>query len=147
MQLSTALDRLKEAFKRAGSQLGGGIIKHGDMPLERLDDGKAASPLMDAFENDAEYLFRFDVPGATEKNAEVHFTEGRTLSVYVKSVADKKDLKATETGFNTDWSRTVRLPDSADTDRATSSVRNGVLTVRVPKAATPAPKRITVKTE
>lgn len=44
------------------------------------------------------------------------------------------------------WSRTVQLPESADTDKVSALLDNGVLYLRIPKVAEGRPRQVHVKT-
>ncbi len=45
-----------------------------------------------------------------------------------------------------EFSRSLRMPDPLDADKAEATVENGVLTLRIPKSEEARPKVITVKT-
>ena len=147
---NSLIDRVKTAFRKFSDQLSGDatIVKRDDLSPQSLEDRPLASPAMDAFENDEEYLFRFDVPGATPKNTEVHFGADRTLAVYVRNERINGKGTALFGEFEqSDWYRAVTLTENADGDRATSAVKDGILTVRVPKLKAPARRLIPVKAE
>ena len=42
------------------------------------------------------------------------------------------------------WSRTIQLPENADTNQLVASLDNGVLTLRIPKAAETQPRQVAV---
>lgn len=150
MDFGNIIERIKGAFRRAGDQLSGdtAIVKRDEISPESLEDRPLASPAMDVFEDDKEYLFRFDVPGATAKNTEIHFGANRNLAVYVRNErANEKGMALFGEFEESDWYRAVTLTENADGDRATSTIKDGTLTVRVPKLKSPAPKFILVRAE
>jgi len=150
MEFGNMFERIKGAFRRADAQIGGdsAMVKRGDLAPESLEDRPMCSPAMDVFENDKEYLLRFDVPGATPKNTEVHFGSDHNLTIYVRNEGGSGKGTALFDEFeSSDWYRAVKLTHSADGDRASSIVKDGILKVRVPKHQSPAPKLIPVKAE
>lgn len=150
MDFGNMLERIKGAVRRAGAQISGdsAMVKRGNLSPESLEDRPLSSPAMDVFENDKEYLLRFDVPGATPKNTEVHFGSDHNLTIYVRDVGGNGKGPALFAEFEaSDWYRAVKLTHNSDGDRASSVVKDGILTVRVPKHQTPAPKLIPVKAD
>jgi HSP20 family protein len=148
MELYKFIDKAKDALRRASDRLSGSSapVREGSLSPESLENRPLAKPAMDAFENDEEYLLRFDAPGATPQNSEIVFSENRTLTVYVRNEAvGREETPLFEQYRSTDWYRAVQLPDNAEGGKAKSSVRDGVLTVRVPKRERPAPRLIPVR--
>ena len=103
-------------------------------------------PTFEVRETKDAYVFKADVPGIPEKDIAVHMT-GNVLTV-----SGERKQESTQEGERYfalgraygQFSRSFSLPDSADGERATADVKDGVLTLRVPKKAEVQPRRITV---
>jgi HSP20 family molecular chaperone IbpA len=107
-----------------------------DVQREGLSHRPVATPPVDAYESNDEWILRADVPGARPDNTTVWFDprEGLTVHVQPHPPLNGKDALFREY-VPADWYYAVQLPDWLDGARAESSVANGVLTVRVPKQA------------
>jgi HSP20 family protein len=87
-----------------------------------------------------------EVPGLTDKDIKL------TLNQEVLSISGERDVKAPE-GYSAhrqerlavNFSRSFALPCRVDADRTTASVKNGILTVTLEKAADAMPRQIAVK--
>ena len=87
-----------------------------------------------------------EVPGLSEKDVSVAIEQD------VLSIAGERHVQAPE-GYSIHrqergdfkFSRTVTMPCKVDADKAMATVRNGVLTVALPKAPEAQPKRIEVR--
>jgi HSP20 family molecular chaperone IbpA len=91
-------------------------------------------PRVDVFESDAEYLLVADVPGAAKDTVDVRFEEGELA------------IEAPRAGLTgVSYRRAFALPEGVDADRIDASLANGVLSVRVPKAASRRARRIEIR--
>ena len=149
MDAGNIFQKIKNAVVRAGDQIRSddAIVKRDGSSLENMDDRALDTPAMDVFENEKEYLFKFDVPGATPKDTEVHVSDDRVLTVHVRPDGEKGRAAIFGDPGQSDWYRAVRLTPSAAGDKASSSVKNGILTVRIPKAEAPKARVIPVTAE
>lgn len=98
--------------------------------------GRAALPALDLFENERELRLVLDVPGATPSNTHVAWNDLDTLSVFVQRRAAPPGSPRLSELDERDGYREIALPPDADVARARANVRDGVLTVRVPKRRT-----------
>jgi HSP20 family molecular chaperone IbpA len=130
-----------------------GLVRNGDQEvqvqthgtrLEQLGGLPVATPVVDVYENEEEVLVHADVPGGARDSATVVWDESRGLTFLVKRQALPAGDRWASSDESHDWYRAIRLPDYVDGSRASSSIKNGVLTIRIPKRAA-ASKLITVK--
>jgi HSP20 family molecular chaperone IbpA len=112
--------------------------------LEQLGDAPVATPVVDVYENGEELLVQADVPGGTRDSATVVWDETRGLTFWVKRQALPAGDRWASGYESEDWYRALTLPDYVDGSRASSTIKNGVLTIRIPKRAA-ASKLIAVK--
>jgi len=109
--------------------------------FERLFDdvsrGDVQGLAMDFFENEEAIVLELAVPGVTSNGIDVSI-EGRQLTVRAElpsvpeGEARRYWLRALPRGA---FTRTVRLPVGVDVDHVEARVQNGLLTLRMPKAA------------
>jgi HSP20 family protein len=94
-----------------------------------------ATPAVDVSENDKEIRIAAELPGIESKDVDVDITEN-----YITIRGEKRDEhKEEKEGYYRrersygSFQRTVALPDYADADNAVAEMKNGVLTIAVPK--------------
>jgi len=92
------------------------------------------------------FVFQADVPGLQEKDIEIQL-HGNRLTIRGKRETEQKQPGHTyytyERSFGS-FARSFTLPESADGEKCTASLDDGVLTVTVPKRAKEQPKTIAV---
>jgi HSP20 family protein len=105
------------------------------------------SPRFEVKETNNVYLFKADLPGIEEKDLEITLT-GNRLTVSGKREAEAKDEGETYYAYERSYgsfSRSFTLPEGADADHAEADLRNGVLTLSIPKRPEHQPKKISLK--
>jgi HSP20 family protein len=107
------------------------------------------SPSFDVKETKDAYLIQADLPGLNESDVDVTVT-GRALTISGKRHAehDERDHRyyAMERSYGT-FSRTFSLPDGANLDDVSATLKHGVLTLHVPKRLEVQPRKISVGKE
>lgn len=95
-------------------------------------------PAVNVHETKEQYLVTAEVPGVTEKEIEISITDGvLTISGEKKEEIDRTEGKTHYTGRRYGaFSQQVCLESPVDEDKIDASVRNGVLTVKLPKSTT-----------
>ena len=103
-------------------------------------------PAFEVKETKDAYVFRADVPGLEEKDLEITLT-GDRLSVSGKREAEKRDASerfyAYERSYGT-FSRSFTLPEGVEADKVQAELKNGVLSLTLPKRPETQPRRIQV---
>ena len=102
-------------------------------------------PAIDVTEDDEGYELVADVPGVGKDDVEIRFEDG-VLEVKGRRSVDEREeprwfRRERHAG---DFLRRVAFRDEIDVDAIDASVRDGVLRVRLPKAATAKPRQIPV---
>jgi HSP20 family protein len=97
-------------------------------------EGVGWLPPMDLYETGAAYVLTAELPGLDRDEFQITVADGRL----VLSGARARDSVACEEYHNVErghgeFSRSVPLPPSADVDRIEADMRDGVLTVTIPK--------------
>lgn len=113
---------------------------------ERIRDREVFLPRTDIYETDQELVLVMDVPGVDENSLEMTL-EKNILSINAYPVFDQPENFALEYSeyAEGDYQRSFKLSDGIDREKIQAHVKNGVLTLHLPKAAEVAPQRITVK--
>jgi HSP20 family protein len=104
-------------------------------------------PTLDVKESSDRFEVTVDLPGLEPKDVNVTFEEGM-LTIGGKRQFQEDDEGDTwhriERGFGT-FARSIRLPQTADTERIEASFDRGVLKVSVPKTEQAKPRTIEVR--
>lgn len=115
-------------------------------PLARAE-GQDFFPAFEVKETPEGYVFKADVPGVKEGDLEITLT-GNRLNVAGKREAEKQERSDTFFTYERSYgsfSRLFTLPQTAAADRARADLKDGVLTVMVPRTPETQPKKIEVK--
>jgi HSP20 family protein len=115
-------------------------------PLLSAFEPASFSPLFDVTENKDAYLFRADIPGVKKEDIEITAT-GNRLQISGKRDSEheaKTDTLYTYERQHGTFTRSFALPEGADLDNAKSELKDGVLTLAVPKKAGAQAKKIAI---
>lgn len=128
------------------------------------------TPKVDVKENKEAYTLQMDVPGKTDKDVKVELNHNvLTISSENETEVEKdetnnkksaeneklsKEDKASNKKDNGKWlvkertyskfTRSFSLPEDVDCDKISAEVKNGVLSVKMPRRSLPSPKRIAI---
>jgi HSP20 family protein len=101
---------------------------------------------LDVYATDDDLVVEANLPGV--KPEEVDITvEGNTLTIAGETRSARKDEEGStliQEIRRGPFSRTLTLPDGLEADKATATFEDGVLTLRVPKAAQAKPRQIKI---
>jgi HSP20 family protein len=117
-------------------------------PYQWPEERVAFTPSFEVKETREAYLFKADVPGVKEPDLEVHLVKNR-LTIQGKREAEKQDKDDSYFMYERSYgsfSRSFTLPDGIDSDHLKAELKDGVLTVVLPKAPEVKPKKIAVAT-
>lgn len=104
-------------------------------------------PDFEISENKDGYLFKADLPGMKESDLNISLTGNRLLiSGKRESSSEQKDATyyVCECSYG-EFSRAFTLPDSADTEHVKAELKDGVLSLVIPKKAGAQTKQIPVQ--
>ena len=103
-------------------------------------------PPLDAWENEDELVYAFDLPGLDERDLSIEFEDG-SLTVSGKrerkDEASKDGLYRYERRFGS-FTRTIGLSQGVTEDSIKAEYKNGVLEVHLQKPEQPKPRRIEI---
>ncbi len=101
-------------------------------------------PLIDLVDNGKEFLVTAEIPGIKKDDLKIEVTESG-LEISGETQAEEKE-EDKETGYirrerrYSKFYRSVPLPENVVTDKVEAELKDGVLSVRLPKAAPPEKK-------
>lgn len=152
--------------KKNGGQSEGGIVRREWEPFRAMRDllrwdpfgemtpifsGQvpAYAPAFEIKETKDSFVFKADVPGVKEQDLEVN-TAGNRLTVSGKRESEKEEKDDNYYAFERSYgsfTRTFTLPEQADTAHIQAELKNGELTIAIPKTAAAVAKRVPIATE
>jgi HSP20 family protein len=132
MTLREAMDRLfDDAFTR---------------PIN-LRDGGWSSPAIDMYQTDDEVVVKAALPGFKADEVQINIT-GDVLTIRGEMQHEEEKQERAWHIREQRWGsfeRSVALPTTVTSDKASADFENGILTISLPKAEEVKPKTITVK--
>lgn len=105
------------------------------------------SPAAEIRETDKELSFTFELPGIKPEDVEITCDKG-ALTIRGERSEERKEgeegrYHLLERSYGS-FTRSFQLPQGVDENQIEAGFENGLLTVRVPKAALPQPRKIAV---
>lgn len=135
--LRAQVDQLFDEFQRGYWHL---PFRRGVVDVEPFWRGEVAFgpvPAVDIVETDAAYVITAELPGVTENDIDVTFSDG-TLAITAEKREEKEpeqgDYFLSERNYGS-FKRSFRVSDGIDADKIEATSINGVLTVTLPKTA------------
>lgn len=95
-----------------------------------------STPAVDIYETDEALVLLADMPGIDEQGLQVEIAGG---VLTLEGVPDEQDARP-------GYYRQFKLSERIDTESGEASLKDGVLTLKLPKSEAAKPKRIAVKT-
>jgi HSP20 family protein len=119
-------------------------------PFTLFDNGLTSTtngPAVTVYETRDEFVFQAELPGWTRDQVSINF-ENQTLTL-----SGRRDLQEGDgrqylrvEGFYGQFTRSFTVPGMVDFNRVEAELRDGVLTVHLPKREEAKPRQIEVKT-
>lgn len=104
------------------------------------------APAVDIREEESRYLLSADIPGVERENIEITLEDGVLILKGERrgeTPTNGQDYRRKERMHGT-FMRRFSLPETVDTQNISATVKDGVLSVVIPKQAKPQPTRITI---
>jgi HSP20 family protein len=104
-------------------------------------------PAFDVWETRDAYVFKADMPGFREQDLEIQLSSNRLT---ISGRREAEQVSETDTYYCSErsvgsFTRAFTLPEGVNADQIRADLKDGILTVNVPKAGEVQPKRITVQ--
>jgi HSP20 family protein len=100
-------------------------------------EARAVAPRVDILETEHEFLVLADVPGLTADDVDIRFEQGE-MTVTGRRAAARGETPVA-------YHRTFAVADTIAADKIGAEIKDGVLTVKLPKVEAIKPKRISVR--
>ena len=112
---------------------------------DRRLTNKTWSPSVDVSETETEIIFTAEFPGFEKDEIDISVNEGRLSISGERPFTEEKDTKRhrVERWYGKFY-RSFQLPKSADAEKISANLKNGVLTVTLPKKEEAKPRQIPV---
>jgi HSP20 family molecular chaperone IbpA len=120
------------------------LTKNENPVAQEIQETPAIAPAVDIFESEAEYLVVADLPGASENDVKVDLDDGELTLQASRRLEHKGHALSWEFDPH-DFRRTFRIPEAVDTAKITADLKQGVLTLHLPKSEEVRPRTISVK--
>jgi len=135
----TMLDEMDRLFDDFRSGFENYMIAPGNLATEAL-----RAPAVDLIDEGKEYKLQAEMPGIAKKDINIEVTENELeISAELKEEKQEEDVKAgyikRERRFSKFYRR-IPLPESVDSENVEADLKDGILTVKLPKITPPAKK-------
>jgi HSP20 family protein len=134
----SALDRLQDEIND--------LFDFGQLPATAGLFDRPVTPAVDILENPGDFKVTCELPGIDQKDIDVSITSNvLTIKGEKKEDRELKEgkyyRKESRTGS---FQRTLSLPTSVDSEKINAELKDGILTITLPKKEEVKPKQITV---
>jgi HSP20 family protein len=107
--------------------------------------GVTFTPRIDILETEPELLLFADLPGVEQDNVDIRFENGE-LTLRARRTSPQADRTPLAFEYETgDYFRAFRITEQIDAEKIWAELKNGVLTLHLPKVEAVKPRKITVK--
>lgn len=114
---------------------------------ERIREGRTYIPYCDIIERENELLLVADLPGVRTEDIDINYERGLlTIQGRVDARRGDRRFLLREYGVG-DFCRSFEIGEGIDDARIEAEMKNGVLTLHLPKAESMRPRKITVKVQ
>jgi HSP20 family protein len=102
-------------------------------------------PLADVEETDEAYVVELELPGVKKGDVQIEIAGRRLVVTGERKEKERKGVMRRRTRLVGRFRHEILLPGDVDESGVEATLNEGVLTIRVPKAAAERPRSITVK--
>ena len=103
------------------------------------------TPRVDVLETENEFLLLADLPGVKSEDVDIRFEKGELALHGRRSSPHTGKQPAHREYETTNYHRAFTVAETVAADKITADLKNGILTVRLPKVESVKPKRISVR--
>jgi len=110
------------------------------------EESRTLVPPVDIFEHKDSLIVVADLPGVAKGDADLN-VDNSVLTIKGKATAHPKGDAVVEEYALYDYFRQFELSEEIDQEKISAELKNGVLTIQLPKKEKAKPKRITVSAD
>ena len=120
---------------------------------EWMEKTNATAPAINVVEHDNGYAVEVAAPGMTKEDFNVHLDEENNLVISMEKKIENKDENKKKGHYlrrefsYSKFQQTLVLPDNVDKEKISAAVKDGVLTIELPKLPKENPVRSTKQIE
>lgn len=121
-----------------------------ETPWKRpLGEKGVAYPAIDILDRNDEVVVRAEMPGVAKDNIDISMQDSTlTIKGTIKQeAADKEEVCSYSERNYASYLRSIKIPCKITADKVSATLKDGILSVRLPKATEVLPKKITVDVE
>ena len=110
-----------------------------------LTSGRGAYPPVNVFERDGDFEIVAELPGVKKEDLDIQ-VKGATVRIHGKKTVDYADNASVHRRERAggEFDRTLTLPAQIDAAKVTADYRDGVLTLKLPRAESERPRSVTI---
>jgi HSP20 family molecular chaperone IbpA len=101
-------------------------------------------PEVDVFENEHEILLHADMPGVLKDDIAINIDNGKMTLSGVRRLPSSGASSWREFG-DVEFRRNFSVPQSIDTNKVSAELKNGLLSLHLPKSEAAKPRQIEIK--
>ncbi|NDY72752.1 Hsp20/alpha crystallin family protein [Desulfobacter hydrogenophilus] len=120
------------------------ITKTENKAIEKTRELRTATPSVDIYENENEILLYADMPGAHKDDVTVNIENGK-LSISGIRRLDRQGVSNWEEFVDVEYVRNFSIPQSINVEDVEAKLKDGVLTLHLPKSEAAKPRLIEIK--
>jgi len=120
------------------------VVKKDQSTPERRREIPAVVPLVDIYENDHEILLRADIPGVEKKDISINIDNGKLSLGGIRKFESKGSAQWEEFG-DVEYQRMFSVPQTIDVEKVVAELKDGVLSLHLPKSEAAKPRQIEIK--
>ena len=105
---------------------------------------KTAVPSVDIYENENEILLQADMPGVKKEDISINIDNGRLTLTGVRQ-KEQKGVSTWEEFAGVEYVRVFSIPQSIDITEVKAELKDGVLSLHLPKSEAAKPRTIEIK--
>jgi HSP20 family protein len=113
-------------------------------PVQTAKRMRVVAPLVDIYENEDELLLQADVPGVAKEDVNVRVDNGTLTVSATRRVNGDGNAQWLEFG-EAEYRRSFSVPQTIAVDKVRAELKDGVLTLHLPKSESAKPKQIEIK--
>jgi len=142
------LETMRREMDRIWEEMFPAIRRPFEGPWRQITGEKGVgTPAVDIIDREKELVVRADMPGVAKENIDISLHD----DVLTISGTVKEEKEAKEENFyhmerrSSSYSRSITVPFKVDSDKIKANLKDGVLTVSLPKSEEPEKKKIKVE--
>jgi len=123
-------------------------IKNNNEPVEKTYTAPTIMPAVDIYDKDQILTVIADMPGVDGKTLKIDFKDGILTIEGSVSEPEYKQYRALFTEYKiVNYHRSFSVPEEIDVEKIEATVKNGVVTIRLPRSPKPKARKIPVAVE